>query len=62
MALLVPVSPDQLLLGRVRMRLELSRHGRISPDFWAGRDVNEMRQTHAMLVEMIKGEHPESGA
>jgi|HubBroStandDraft_5_1064220.scaffolds.fasta_scaffold10497_2 hypothetical protein len=59
-ALLVPLSPEQHLLGRARMRLELARHGRISPDYWDGRDVNELRQTHAMLIDMIKHEHPET--
>jgi hypothetical protein len=58
--MLVPVAPDRLMLGRARMRLELARHGRVPPDHWAGRDVNEMRHAHAMLLEMIKAEHPES--
>jgi hypothetical protein len=57
-SLLVPVSPDGLTTGRARMRLELSRHGRVSMDYWEGRDVNEMRYAHAMLLEMVRKERP----
>jgi hypothetical protein len=55
-AWLAPLSPDRFQLGRDKMRLELARHGRIPPSYWEGRDVNEMRRYHHVLVESVNSE------
>ena len=38
------------------MKLALSRHGRIPPSFWEGKDVAEMRAYYSELVEMVTAE------
>jgi hypothetical protein len=54
--LLARVDPNELLRNRMRMRLSLARHGRIPPDYWAGKDVAEMRAHYHELVEMVSAE------
>lgn len=55
-SLLVEQSPVELTASRRRMKLQLSRYGRMDAFAWERRDVNELRFTYAELVDMMKEE------
>ncbi len=48
--------PAELMKVRLEMKMFLARHGRIDPFAWEGRDVNELRDHHAALIEIMKRE------
>lgn len=57
--LTVPIDPGRFELGRLRLRIDLARHGRIPPSYWEGRDVNDMRFAHHELLAMVSRERPD---
>lgn len=48
--------PEELLAQRLSMKLFLARYGRVDPFAWESRDVNELRDHHAALVDLLKRE------
>lgn len=50
------IEPEVMLRNVARMKLSLSRYGRISFEWWADKDVVEMRHTFDLLVELLSKE------
>jgi hypothetical protein len=50
------VDAEAILRNRLKMKVILSRHGRIDFHSWEHRDVREMAETFEELMEVIKVE------
>jgi hypothetical protein len=48
--------PAELLKTRLEQKMFLARYGRVDPFAWESRDVNDLREHHRVLVEMLQRE------
>ncbi len=52
----VGLVPSEVLERRLKQKVYLARYARISPDFWEGRETNELRAYYKATIELVNEE------